>query len=388
MKPFDIVVFGATGFTGGLVCEYLAGQQDDLRWAIAGRNKGRLEAIADGLPEARRPAVMEANISDPESMRAMTGQARVLLTTVGPYMKYGEPAIAACVATGTDYVDITGEPEFVDRMMVKYHQAAVTAGVRLISCCGFDSIPPDLGAFFTVLQLGDAESKRVEGFVRANGAYSGGTWHSAVEAMANHKGMREARRLRRPLLPAIAADRTVRSIKTGIHRRRELGAWACPLPTIDPDIVKRSARAREEYGQEFAYGHYVQVKSFGRMLGGILGVSAIAGLAQIPWTRRMLLKHRRPGQGPSEEERSRGWFTLTFLGQAGERRVKTQVRGGEPGYTETAKMVSESALALAFGGDRLPSTSGLVTPAAAMGEVLVERLQRAGISFEVIEDNA
>ena len=378
-------MFGATGFTGGLVCDYLAQHEQELSWAIAGRDKVRLTKVAEALPEARRPAVIEANIGDADSMRAMTAQARVLLTTVGPYLKYGEPAVEACIRSGTDYVDITGEPEFVDRMIAKYQAKACDAGVRIVSCCGFDSIPPDLGALYTVLQMGDAPTKRVEGFVRANGAYSGGTWHSAVGAMANHRSMREARTERRVALPSASEGRTVRSIKARVHRRPELRSWACPLPTIDPDVVKRSARARPEYGTEFRYGHYVQVKSFGRLVGGIVAVGAIAALAQLPWTRRMLLGHRKPGEGPSAEERSRGWFKLTFLGESNGKTIRTEVRGGEPGYTETAKMVAESALSLAFGGDRLPDVSGLVTPAEAMGEILIERLERAGIEFAVVE---
>ena len=189
-RRFDVVVYGATGFTGGLVAEYLAENgPPDLRWAIAGRNSQKLAAVKDRVAR-KNPAlaslpVLSASADDPASLDALAASTRVVLTTVGPYAKYGEPLVAACVKAGTDYVDITGEPDFVDTMVRKYHETAKEKQLRIVSCCGFDSIPHDLGALFTAQKLAPNDAMTVRGFVRAKGGVSGGTWHSALGAMAD-----------------------------------------------------------------------------------------------------------------------------------------------------------------------------------------------------------
>jgi len=385
-RAYDIIVFGATGFTGTLVSQYLAAREaSSLSWAIAGRSEAKLREVRQALPGEARPEIIIADVSDPESLRSMTGQGRVLLTTVGPYARYGEPVVAACVDTKTDYVDITGEPEFVDRVIARHHGAARDAGVRIVSCCGFDSIPPDLGTLFTVAQLPADAAKRVECFMYARGSYSGGTWHSAVNAFANRGAMKEAREARREALGDPPAGREVGSTRQRVHWRSEIKGWACPLPTIDPDVVKRSARNLEIYGPDFRYGHYAKVRKLSTVIGGGLGLGAIFALAQAGPSRRWLLRRKAPGQGPSAEERERGWFKVTFIGEGGGHRVRVEVSGGEPGYSETSKMVAESALCLAQDGDDLPDVSGVLTTAEAMGFCLITRLQAAGIRFEVVE---
>jgi short subunit dehydrogenase-like uncharacterized protein len=384
-RSYDVVVFGATGFTGRLAAEYLArkGLEKPLRWAIAGRSAARLGEVKAALvavdPACASLGVIEASSGDAASLERMAAQTRVVLTTVGPYAEHGEPLVAACIREGTHYVDITGEPDFVDGLLDRHHAAARERGVRVVSCCGFDSIPHDLGALFTVKQLPSDAPISVEGFVRAKGTFSGGTWQSAIGAMASLRG-----RARRPREQA-TSGRKVRGIKSRIRYESRLGAWACPMPTIDPQIVLRSARALDVYGPDFRYGHYVQVRSGLSLAGLVVGVGAVVALAQIGPARELLRKVRGSGEGPSVEERARSFFKVTFHGTSGERRVVTQVSGGDPGYTETAKMVAESALCLALDGDELSSPGGVLTPAEAMGEVLIRRLEKAGIRFEVIE---
>jgi short subunit dehydrogenase-like uncharacterized protein len=386
-RSYDVVVFGATGFTGRLVCEYLARRREQpaLRWAIAGRNEAKLHEVRRMLEQidasAASVGTIEARVDDPASLERMARQTRVVLTTVGPYAEHGEPVVQACIAGGADYVDITGEPEFVDAMIARHHAAAEKARVRIVNCCGFDSIPHDLGARFTVQQLPSNQPITVEGFVRARGGMSGGTWHSAIGAMSR------LRELRKPKGPraSLADGRKVHSVKPSIRWDRRLEAWVAPLPTIDPQVVLRSARDLPEYGPDFRYGHYAQVRSGVTLAASIVGIGALVVLAQLPPTRKLLLKARPQGEGPSVEQRAKGWFEVTFLGKSGNTEVRTMVSGGDPGYGETAKMVSESALCLALDRDVLPKRYGVLTTAVAMGDALQKRLQRAGIRFDAIE---
>jgi saccharopine dehydrogenase (NAD+, L-glutamate forming) len=383
-RDHDIVLFGATGFTGGLTAEYLAQHADPgTRWAIAGRNRGKLEEVRGRLGGAHAELpILEGDVSDPASLRRLAESTRVVITTVGPYINYGEPLVAACAAAGTDYVDLTGEPEFVDLMWLRHHAEAERSGARLVHSCGFDSIPYDLGALFTVGQLPDGVPIELQGFVSSNAKFSGGTYHSAIHILGRlRQGAQVARERRgqeqRP------SDRRVRGVAGKPHDEPLVGGWVVPFPTIDPQTVLRSARALDRYGPDFSYRHYLVVKRLPIAVGLATGAASAIALAQLPPTRRLLLKLKDPGDGPSPEQRAKSWFRVRFLGQADGRRVITQVSGGDPGYTETSKMLAQSALCLAH--DQLPQTSGQVTPAVAMGEALIERLQREGIRFELVE---
>ncbi|WP_433936946.1 trans-acting enoyl reductase family protein [Sorangium cellulosum] len=393
-RTYDVIVFGATGFTGRLVAEYLATKGKDtsageaaarpVRWAIAGRNAGRLAEVKAAM-EAIDPAcsalgVIEATSEDAASLERMASQARVVLTTVGPYSTRGEPLVEACIRAGTDYADLTGEPEFVDRLLDRHHDAARARGVRIVNCCGFDSIPHDLGVLFTVTKLPAGEPIVVEGVVRAHGSFSGGTWQSLIEIVAQAR-----RRKREAGKEQEHGPRKARGVKARIRYEKGLRAWVCPMPSIDPQVVLRSARELDVYGPDFQYGHYMQVKSGLQLVIGIAGFGAVAALAKVGPTRELLRKVRSPGEGPSAEERARSWFQVTFEGKSASRRVVTRVSGGDPGYSETAKMVAESALCMAFDRERLPARAGVLTPAVAMGERLIERLQAAGIRFELLE---
>jgi short subunit dehydrogenase-like uncharacterized protein len=385
-RDHEIVVYGATGFTGALTAEYLARNAPGLRWALAGRNRRKLEAVRARLAEID-PALgsldlVEADMDDPAALQAMAASTQVVITTVGPYLKYGEPVVAACAAAGTDYVDLTGEPEFVDRMWLGYHAEAVNTGARLVHSCGFDSIPHDLGALFTVNQLPEGVPLKVEGFVRVGGTFSGGTYHSAVNAMSRLRQARQAANDRKRAEPR-PNGRTVGGI-VGPPRRAN-GGWAVPMPTIDPQVVLHSAAALERYGPKFRYGHYLTVKRLPMAAGLVAGTGTLVALAQLPPTRNLLLKLKDPGDGPTPEERDKAWFKVRFVGQApdDDSRVVCEVRGGDPGYGETSKMLAETALSLAR--DDLPETAGQVTTAAALGQALIDRLDTAGIRFTRVE---
>ncbi|HET7486245.1 MAG TPA: saccharopine dehydrogenase NADP-binding domain-containing protein [Solirubrobacterales bacterium] len=382
------MLFGATGFTGGLTARYLAANgPKGLRWALVGRNRQKLEAVRAGLEDVLSlrvpvPDLVEADATDAEAMAKVAESAKVVATTVGPYALYGEPLVAACAAAGTDYVDLTGEPEFVDRMWLGYHEQAQQSGARLVHCCGFDSIPHDLGAYFTVKQLPENVPLTVNGYVRMGAQFSGGTFHSAINAFARGRQTVAVAKRRRQAEQR-PPGREVHSASPRLRRNTKLGGWTVAFPTIDGPVVRRSAAALERYGPDFTYGHNIVAKHLHTLAGGAAGIGAAALLAPLPPTRKLLLKAKSPGDGPSEAVRAKSWFKVTFVGEGGGERVVAEVSGGDPGYDETAKMLAESALCLAF--DELPETAGQVTTAQAMGDALLARLQVAGIAFRVLE---
>ena len=386
-REHDVVLVGATGFTGGLTAEYLTRHAPaGLRWALAGRNAEKLEAVRARLA-AIDPAVadlplLHADTTDPASLAAVAASTKVVITTVGPYLEHGEPLVAACAEAGTDYVDLTGEPEFVDRMYLAHHATAERTGARIVHACGFDSIPHDLGAYFTVQQLAASGPVRLRGVVRSGGTFSGGTFHSALGQFARSRQMKAAMQERRRVEPRPEGRRS-RAVAGKPHRDDVLGYWLVPLPTIDPFVVARSGAALASYGPDFSYSHYAGTKTLRYAAGGMVGAALMFGAAQVRPVRNFLLGKVPQGEGPDEARRATSWFRVDFIGEGDGRTVHTRVSGGDPGYDETAKMLAESALCLAL--DDNPATSGQVTTAQAMGDHLLARLQAAGMAFEVID---
>ncbi|WP_210502939.1 saccharopine dehydrogenase family protein [Nocardioides xinjiangensis] len=383
-RDLDIVLFGATGFTGGLTADYLAAHAPaGLRWAIAGRNAAKLEGVRRrlGAGAAEQVEVLVADSTDAAALADIARRTRVVVTTIGPYLEHGAPLVAACAEAGTDYLDLTGEPEFVDRMFLEHHRTAERTGSRLVHACGFDSVPHDLGAYFTVQQLPADQPITLRGVVRSGGTFSGGTFHSALNQFARGKEMKKAHAARRRA-EARPEGRSSRAVGGKPHRDPVLGYWLLPLPTIDPMVVARSGAALEAYGPRFRYSHWAGTKTLRFAAGGALGVGALAAAAQVGPLRELLRSKVPQGTGPDEGKRARSWFTVDFVGEGGGRTVRTRVSGGDPGYTGTAKMLSEAALCLAL--DDNPVTAGQVTTAQAMGDALLARLQAAGIRFETV----
>jgi len=388
-RDYDVVVLGASGFTGGLTADHLAARAPaGLRWAVAGRRRSALEEMSaerwGGVP------VVEADTTDAASLAALAASTRVLVTTVGPYLRHGEPVVAACAEAGTDYVDLTGEPEFVDRVYLAHHETARRTGARIVHACGFDSVPHDLGVYHALRELaggvdgfggGLQEPVRVRGVVRTNATFSGGTFHSALGQVSRPRQVREAHRARRRVEPR-PQGRRVRAVAGRPGRDPLLGYWLLPLPTIDPAVVVRSAAALPAYGPDVTYSHYAGTRTLRYAAGGVAGVAALLVAAQVGPLRRRLEQRVPSGAGPSERRRERSWFSVDVVAETPTRIVHTRVLGGDPGYTETARMLGESALCLAL--DDNPPSAGSVTTAAAMGEALLARLQAVGLRFEVV----
>ncbi|MFH8635892.1 saccharopine dehydrogenase family protein [Streptomyces goshikiensis] len=386
-RAYDVVLFGATGFVGALTAEYLAEHAPTgCRWALAGRDLGKLERLRERLtaldPACADLPLLRADARDTGALRELAASTRVLATTVGPYIWHGAELVAACAEAGTDYLDLTGEPEFVDRTYVEHDARARETGARIVHACGFDSIPADLGTYYTVNQLPEGVPLRVDGFLRSNALFSGGTLASALTAIGRGPQTLAAAHTRRLHEPRLLGRRA-RGPLGAPRFSRETGTWALPLPVLDPRIVARSAAALDRYGPDFRYRHYASVQHLAMALGGTAALGATAAVAQLPPARRWLMSRWEPGRGPDAARRARSWFTIRFVGEGGGRRVFTEVSGGDPGYGETAKMLAESALCLAY--DALPDRAGQLTTAVAMGDALLDRLQKAGIRFRVAD---
>jgi short subunit dehydrogenase-like uncharacterized protein len=393
-RDYQLIIFGATGFTGTLTAEYLAEHpaSEGLRWAVAGRNPEKLTALADSLeqhsPHGTRPGVVTADISEPASLTAMTKRADILITTVGPYVDYGIPVVEACVATGTHYLDITGEPEFWYQVIEEFDDAAKAKGVKLISCCGFDSIPADIGTYYTLSKLSDDRPAKVRSYFRAKGAASGGTWASLLEAFGRAREFAERRRREKKSRDKAPSGKSKANLletlrdQFPLQHAEEVDGWVLPMPTIDPSIVKRSAAIDGSYGDDFQYDQYLQVGSAAQGAAILTGVAGLFAMAQFKPSREWLKSMRPSGEGPDDEERAENWFEVTYIGENADSSVRCVMKGGDPGYGETSKMLSECALCLALDTDSLPQRSGVLTTASAMGDCLVQRLQDAGIVFE------
>ncbi len=393
-RKYKLTLLGATGFTGGLCAEYLARTLPaDTTWAIAGRNRDKLDSTRQRLEEtggSTLPDFIVANTEEPSSLTDMAAVSDVVVTTVGPYIFHGEGVARACAEQGTHYCDLSGEPEFVNNLITRYHGLARENGCALINSCGFDSIPYDAGVLYTLRVL---EAKHggpldgpvsVEGVLTFDAAFSGGTWQSALTALSrpreNRAALRRAQMLLRHQYPRKASLLPMR-----VRSDDKLGGWLCPMPTIDPLVVQRSAQAVEAYGPDFRYGHFWGVRSLTRLAAGAAGVGGLALAVQLGPLRRWLMQTRAAGEGPTEEKREQSWFRVRFRAHHGDDEVVCEVSGGDPGYTETSRMLSETAMALAL-DEELPLRAGVVTPVMGLEDRLITRMQEAGLSFRQLEN--
>lgn len=383
-REYDLVVFGATGFTGSMTARYLAAHAPaTLRWAIAGRSRAKLDQLKARLraeqPSAARVGTLVASVGEPDSLQRLAAATQVLITTVGPFIDHGEPVVRACLDQRTDYVDITGEPNYIQLLLARYANAAAERGVRVVPSCGFDAIPADLGALFTVLQLPPDQPIELAGYLSFKATFSGGTEQSAIKSALPGTAQLEVPP------PAVPDGRRVSAGPAKIEKRTELGKWCSPLPTVDGPIVLRSAAASERYGPDFKYSHNVVHASLPVMLATGMLFGMLGLFVRLAPLRALILKlAKQSGEGPSEEAMKQHWFKVRFIAKCAGKVLQTEVAGGDPGYVETSKMLAEAGMCLAQDRERLPARAGVLTPATAMGEVLLARLQRAGLGFRVL----
>jgi short subunit dehydrogenase-like uncharacterized protein len=408
-REFDIVVYGATGFAGKLTAEYLATAAGDARIALAGRSPDKLLSVRETLGEtAQSWPLITADASQPSTLNAMAARTQVVVTTVGPYAKYGLPLVAACAAAGTDYADLTGETNFIRESIDLYHKQAMDTGARIVHSCGFDSVPSDLTVYSLYRRAesdGAGQLGETNMVVRKMaGGISGGTVASGVELMRAASADPDVRRIindpytlspDRSAEPDFGAQSDVR-LRRGRDIAPELdGYWVAPfaMAVVNTRIVRRSnALLDYAYGPRLQYGEQMSV-------GRSFAAPALAALSAAGHSATMLVGSRfldkvpdglidrvlpKPGTGPSERTRERGHYTVeTYTTTTtGARYRATMSQQGDPGYKATSVLLGESGLALALDRDRLADLHGVLTPAAAMGEALVGRFPAAGVSLE------
>jgi short subunit dehydrogenase-like uncharacterized protein len=391
MKPsskFDIIVYGATGFTGQLVAEYLASHyagNADLKWAMAGRNLDKLASVRDAIGAPADTALITADAGDPVSLKAMIDQTRSVLTTVGPYQLYGSELVAACAASGTDYFDLCGEPVWMRQMIDKHETTAKASGARIVFSCGFDSVPFELGTFFVqeeAKRAFGAPAARVKGRVRAmRGTLSGGTAASAKATFdAVAKDLSLVAILNDPfaLTPGFGGAKQPRGNKPAYEE--DLQSWTAPfmMALINTRNVHRSNMLMGfPYGKEFVYDEMV-------LTGPGEKGEVNARKVMAANTEKTGPSAPKPGEGPSKEERENGLYDLLYVAVAPDgRQVRASVKGDrDPGYGSTSKMISECAICLLR--DMPDVASGFWTPGAAMRQKLIKRLvDHAGLTFQV-----
>jgi short subunit dehydrogenase-like uncharacterized protein len=393
-REYDIILFGATGFTGQLVADYLASAaaRESLRWAIAGRNRDKLEALGLGVP------IVTGDALDPAAMRALAGRTTVVCTTAGPFARYGSELVRACAEAGTHYCDLTGEVPWMRRMIDAHHARAQASGARIVHTCGFDSIPSDLGCWAAqqafVARFGHPAHKVTAVFGEQSGGLSGGTVASAIDvarAAGADPGVRALLRNPYALDPDPGAARPPAPDAAAIGWQPELRMFTVPfvMAQVNSRVVRRGhALAGLPWGEGFVYREVMSTPGSVRgaaMAVGITGALVGLGLAlSRPWLLdRLARRAPRPGEGPSAEARARGHWTVRLVAQGpgGETLLYRAADRADPGYGSTAKMLGESALCLAR--DPLTSPGGVLTPSVAMAQPLLDRLRRAGLVFDV-----
>ncbi len=403
-RPYDLVLFGATGFVGRLTAEQLAWRAPDgARIALAGRSRRRLEAVRDALPGAAATwPVLVADSGDEAALAKLAQSARVVVTTVGPYARYGLPLVQACAKAGTHYADLTGEVLFMRRSIDAAHGVAQASGARIVHACGFDSVPSDLGMLALhreAVARGAGGLTDVEYVVSLVGGVSGGTVASLREQVAELR--RDPTQVRVMLDPYSLTPDALREPNLGwqpdLHRpRRDRAAGVFRGPFVMGAVNSRVVR-RSNALSGFAYGRRLRYRESMATGTGVRGALAAAGLlVGIPlviaayWlapTRHLLDRLLpSPGDGPTEELQLRGRFNVTLSAQTelGGSLQLAIAADGDPGYRATAVMLSEAGLSLAFDGDRLPQAAGVLTPATAIGEPLLERLEAAGQRYGIV----
>lgn len=406
-REFDLILFGATGFTGRLVAQYLAGSYgagSGIRWAMAGRDAARLEQLRRDCAAPEGVALITADAADGAALAALVRRARVVITTVGPYQLHGEALVRACAAAGTDYVDLCGEPAWMAAMIPQLQETARASGARIVFSCGFDSIPFDLGVLYLqnqAIERCGAPLKRVRGRVRTlKGGISGGTLASGLATIeAGRRDPAVARTMEDPFALTPGFSGPPQPDGEGALYDELARSWTGPfmMAAINTKNIHRTnALLGHRWGKDFQYdermltGDGSKGERRARRLAAMTRIQN--GLLHFAPTRALLrLALPRPGQGPDQEARENGRYELYFIGQAPDGTVlRASVRGDrDPGYGSTSKMIAESALCLAADGERKLAGGGVWTAGSALGSALMQRLeQRAGLRFSMLQAGA
>ena len=392
-KDIDIVIYGATGFTGQLCVKYFQSLDLDIKWAIAGRNLVKLENVASKF--STNIEILVADSDDEKALKDICSRSKVVLSTAGPFHRYGSKLVAACIENDTHYVDITGENFWVKGLIEKHHIEAARRGIRIIPSCGFDSIPSDIGTFFAVKST-NKPIKRVDSFHSWKGEASGGT----IETMFAMGDLNLGKEIRDPFLlnpegSYTSEQKELSADIFSISKNKDLNAWSGPfiMAGANTRVVRRSeallTQRQESYGNNFVYQEHSFHKSWGKAFSSALGLGLL-GLTLISPIRKIVRSLlRKPGEGPSLEVQENGWFDCKYLVESedGQKSLYRMFGKGDPGYKVTSKFVAECALSLLEDPETLPGGSeygGVLTSASGLGNILIDRLKNADIHFEAM----
>ena len=389
-REYDLIIYGASGFTGRLAVEYLDENYSDLNWAIAGRNEDKLVNISNN--SKCKPDYFIADSEDSENLLKIASKTRVIASLAGPFNKYSDNLVTQCVEAGTHYLDITGENIWVRDLIDKHHEAAEKKQIKIIPSCGYDSIPSDMGCFYLQRSL-NQELQRIDGYHRGNGGVSGGTIESAF-SMRNYKSKYS---MGHPFLLNSKEYIKTQNISENkdnfkIKYIDDIKLWSAPfvMAIANTRVVRRSSEIHDKnqasYGSEFKYQEYMMLKKYssaflvtaGLAVFGLMLISPISGLFRKLFTKA--------GKGPDKKTRENGWFESIFIGK-NKNNEKYKLRmfcKGDPGYKSTAKLICESALCLALNSENLPNTNagGVLTTSTGLGSTLIDRLKNADVLFE------
>ena len=389
-REYDLIIYGASGFTGRLAVEYLDENYSDLNWAIAGRNEDKLVNISNN--SKCKPDYFIADSEDNENLLRIASKTRVIASLAGPFNKYSNNLVTQCVEAGTHYLDITGENIWVRDLIDKHHEAAEKKQIKIIPSCGYDSIPSDMGCFYLQRSL-NQELQRIDGYHRGNGGVSGGTIESAF-SMRNYKSKYS---MGHPFLLNSKEYIKTQNISENkdnfkIKYIDDIKLWSAPfvMAIANTRVVRRSSEIHDKnqasYGSEFKYQEYMMLKKYssaflvtaGLAVFGLMLISPISGLFRKLFTKA--------GKGPDKKTRENGWFESIFIGK-NKNNEKYKLRmfcKGDPGYKSTAKLICESALCLALNSENLPNTNagGVLTTSTGLGSTLIDRLKNADVLFE------
>ena len=389
-REYDLIIYGASGFTGRLAVEYLDENYSDLNWAIAGRNEDKLVNISKNSKS--KPDYFIADSEDNENLLRIASKTRVIASLAGPFNKYSNNLVTQCVEAGTHYLDITGENIWVRDLIDKHHEAAEKKQIKIIPSCGYDSIPSDMGCFYLQRSL-NQELQRIDGYHRGNGGVSGGTIESAF-SMRNYKSKYS---MGHPFLLNSKEYIKTQNISENkdnfkIKYIDDIKLWSAPfvMAIANTRVVRRSSEIHDKnqasYGSEFKYQEYMMLKKYssaflvtaGLAVFGLMLISPISGLFRKLFTK--------VGKGPDKKTRENGWFESIFIGK-NKNNEKYKLRmfcKGDPGYKSTAKLICESALCLALNSENLPNTNagGVLTTSTGLGSTLIDRLKKADVLFE------
>ena len=389
-REYDLIIYGASGFTGRLAVEYLDENYSDINWAIAGRNEDKLVNISKN--SKCKPDYFIADSEDNENLLRIASKTRVIASLAGPFNKYSNNLVTQCVEAGTHYLDITGENIWVRDLIDKHHEAAEKKQIKIIPSCGYDSIPSDMGCFYLQRSL-NQELQRIDGYHRGNGGVSGGTIESAF-SMRNYKSKYS---MGHPFLLNSKEYIKTQNISENkdnfkIKYIDDIKLWSAPfvMAIANTRVVRRSSEIHDKnqasYGSEFKYQEYMMLKKYssaflvtaGLAIFGLMLISPISSLFRKLFTKA--------GKGPDKKTRENGWFESIFIGK-NKNNEKYKLRmfcKGDPGYKSTAKLICESALCLALNSENLPNTNagGVLTTSTGLGSTLIDRLKNADVLFE------